>query len=177
MAIDEKHIGGLFYTVLTNAQTSKVALMMASVNAQDIGEVLKKFSNKLSIVQSISRDLSPTYQSICHKFFPQAEQVADKYHIITKALESVKDIRIRRKQEAMKTMRLEQQKHKERYRNYLEQKKRNPDKTLEKALKKYSPERLKNGETRPELLTRTNIYYTNVLTNGTPVRKKEQPYC
>jgi hypothetical protein len=30
MAIDEKHIGGQFYTVLTNAKTSKVAMLCSA---------------------------------------------------------------------------------------------------------------------------------------------------
>lgn len=155
MAIDEKHIAGVFYTVLTNAKTSKVALMMASVNPKRIGEVLMKFSDRLSIVETISRDLSPTYQYIAGKYFPQAIQIADKYHVIAKSIECVQDIRIRLKQEALKNARNQELQHKKQYQEYIDSKGKDTENSTIRIRKKYTPKRLQNGETHAELLTRS----------------------
>jgi len=91
MTIDEKHINGVFYTVLTNGSTGKVALMIASMNPKEIGKCLLKFGDKLQYVSTLSRDLSPVYHSIADQYFPQATQVADKFHVIAHAIDSVKD--------------------------------------------------------------------------------------
>lgn len=155
MAIDDKHLGGIFYTVLTNAESSRVALMIASVDPKKIAEALLKFSDRLSGVETISRDLSTTYRYIASRFFPNATQIADKYHVIAKSIESVQDIRIRLKQKAQKDIRLEEQKHKKQYLEYIKNKKQNPDGFYPRIKKGYLPKRLRNGETAPELLSRS----------------------
>ena len=40
MAIDEKHIDGQFYTILTNGKTGKVAMMASTVVGTEIGQCL-----------------------------------------------------------------------------------------------------------------------------------------
>lgn len=172
MAIDEKHIGGIFYTVLTNAENSKVAIMIASINPKKIAEVLSKLSMRLSAVETISRDLSPTYGYIAKKYFPNANQIADKYHIIAKSIESVQDTRIRLKQEALKNLRIEQQQHKKKYLEYLEKKKQNTNDCIPKMKKQYLPKRLKNGETIPELLSRSKHLLYKYPTQWTDSQKR-----
>ncbi len=61
--------------------------MIDSMNPKFIGECFRKFEHKLLLVNDLSRDLSPTYRSISNQFFPNAIQIADKYHIIASALE------------------------------------------------------------------------------------------
>jgi transposase len=155
MAIDEKHINGVFYTVLTNGSTGKVALMIASMNPKEIGKCLLKFGDKLQYVSTLSRDLSPVYHSIADQYFPQATQVADKFHVIAHAIDSVQDIRIRLKQEELKNQRLEQAQHKLDYQQYIENKKEDSQQNIPKMSKTFYPKRLKNGETKAELLTRS----------------------
>lgn len=155
MAIDEKYINGVFYTVLTNGETSKVALMVASMSPKEIGKCLLKFGDKLSQVKTLSMDLSSVYHFIGNQYFPQATQVADKYHVIAHAIDCVQDVRIRLKQEELKMQRLEQAEHKLKYQEYIENKKENPNQDVPKINKTYYPERLKNGETRAEILTRS----------------------
>jgi len=155
MAIDEKHINGIFYTILTNGETGKVALMVASMNQNEIGKCLLKFGDKLQQVKTLSRDLSSLYHSIGNQYFPQATQVADKYHVIAHAIDSVQDVRIRLKQQELKNQRLAQSEHKHKYQGFIENKRINSTQNIPKIKKSYYPERLKNGETKAELLTRS----------------------
>ncbi len=155
MAIDEKHINGRFYTVLTNGVTGNVALMIASMNPRTVGKCLLKFGDKLQQVKTLSRDLSSVYHSIGDQYFPQATQVADKFHVIAHAIDSVQDMRIRLKQEELKAQRVEQAQHKLLYQQYIENKKENPTGNLIKISKTYYPQRLKNEETKAELLSRS----------------------
>lgn len=154
MAIDEKHIDGQFYTILTNGQTGKVAMMAATVKSSEIGQCLNYFGDSLKQVSTITRDLSPTYENVATTHFSNATQVADKYHIVQQAIESVQELRIRHKQEALSSQRKEEKEHRESY----QKNKKYPELGIdtEKLRKKYTPKRLENGETKPEFLSRCN---------------------
>lgn len=152
MSIDEKHINDIYYTLLSNGETGKVAMMMASVNAEKIGKCLAKFGDKLQTVKVLTRDMSPTYQYVGTHFFQNARQVADKYHVIAHGLDTLQDIRTRHRQAALKSERIRQATHKK-------QQKENKEKAkLEGLIYKsvgYFPEKLSNGETPAELLARS----------------------
>lgn len=152
MAIDEKHIDGQFYTILTNGQTGKVAMMASTVESSEIGQCLNYFGDNLKQVTTITRDLSRTYEKVSTTHFSNATQVADKYHIVQHAIESVQELRIRYKQEALSAQRKEEKEHRE---LYLKNK-QNPSTHSDKLRKKYVPKRLENGETKPEFLSRCN---------------------
>lgn len=151
MAIDEKHINGKFHTVLTNSKTSKVALMCSSINPIDLEKCFEKFKG-LEQVKHITRDLSPTFKKVANTHFPNAVHIADKFHVIRHAIDAVQSLRLRLKQEALKKQRQEQMAHQK---NYKESK----DKTLigpkMKLSKTFKPHKVENGETLPELLTRS----------------------
>lgn len=154
MAIDEKHIDGQFYTILTNGKTGKVAMMASTVEAEEIGQCLNYFGNSLTQVSTITRDLSPTYQKVATTYFSNATQVADKFHIVQHGIESIQELRIRYKQEALTAQRKEEKEHRELYKQYKQKPEQFIDK--EKPKKKYVPKRLENGETKPEFLSRCN---------------------
>ena len=105
MAIDEKHIDGQFYTVLSNGSSGKVAMLVSSIEPAKIGECLAKFGSELAVVSVLSRDLSPTFEFVGNHFFPKAMQVGDKYHVIKHGLDSLQDIRIRLKNQALQEQR------------------------------------------------------------------------
>ena len=154
MAIDEKHIDGQFYTILTNGKTGKVAMMASTVNSIEIGQCLNYFGDSLKQVTTITRDLSPTYEKVSATHFSNATQVADKFHIVQHAIESVQELRIRHKQEALTAQRKEEKEHRQSYQTYKQSMKSGFN--IEKARKKYVPQRLENGETKPEFLARCN---------------------
>ena len=154
MAIDEKHIDGQFYTILTNGKTGKVAMMASTVDSTEIGQCLNYFGDHLKQVTTITRDLSPTYEKVSTTHFSNAIQVADKFHIVKHAIESVQELRIRHKQEALTAQRKEEKEHRQSYQIYKQYREQGHD--IEKVRKKYTPQRLENGETKPELLSRCN---------------------
>jgi transposase len=155
MAIDEKHINNSFYTVLTNSNTGKVALMVDSVNSEFIGKCLNKFKDKLLFVKELTRDLSPTYKSVSNQFFPNAVQIADKYHIIASALESVQDLRTKYRQENLTNDRKSKAEHDLKYKEYQLKLAEKTGEKLIKVNKKWLPIKLSNGETIAELLSRS----------------------
>lgn len=138
MAIDEKHIDGQFYTILTNGKTGKVAMMASTVDGTEIGQCLNYFGDSLKQVTTITRDLSPTYEKVCTTHFSNATQVADKYHIVQMAIESTQELRIRHKQEALTAQRKEEKEHRQSYQTYRKSKESGAD--IEMVRKKYIPQ-------------------------------------
>lgn len=153
MAIDEKHIHGVFYTVLTNAKTGKVALLCSTIRANELKTCLDKFDPMLlDGVQFVTLDLSPTFQLVVNQNFKNAIQIADKFHVIKNGIEHLQAIRTRLKQQALKHQREQQTLHDK---NYKEAKNKDLIGPKMKISKAYHPQRLTNGETIPELLARS----------------------
>jgi transposase len=155
MAMDEKHINNVFYTVLTNTITGKVALMIASMNPKYVGEALLKFEDKLLLVKTLTRDLSPTYKSIADQFFSNATQVADKYHVVVYATDAVQDLRTKYRQENASRDRKLQAEHLIKYKEYKQKLKDKATQNLIKVSKTWRAEKLRNGETVAEILARS----------------------
>ena len=82
MAIDEKQIGGDFYTILTNRNSGKIALLAQTVRSNELSQLIPKFGLRGFYVKSITRDLSPAYDWFSRQFFCNALHTADKFHII-----------------------------------------------------------------------------------------------
>ena len=157
MAIDEKHIDGRFYTVLSNGKTSKVALLISSIDPKQIGDFLLQFGSEMDKVRVLSRDLAPSFEYVGNTYFPKAKQVADKYHVIKHAVDSLQDIRIRLKQAKLSLQKSQKES--------IRQAKGLQDKNKEKPksrIKKNIALKIENGETLVELLTRSR-YLLNIL--------------
>jgi len=107
MAIDEKQIGGVFYTILTNRNSGKIALLAQTIKACYLSQLIPKFGLRGFYVKSITRDLSPAYDWFSRQFFCNALHTADKFHIIRHLLDSCQDTRIRYKQELLTDKRLQ----------------------------------------------------------------------
>ena len=146
MAIDEKHIDGEFYSVLTNKQTGKIALLAQTVRNEEIGRILRPYTEQRFGVKVLTRDLANQYDWVGRTCFPNAMQVADKFHIIREALNQLQAHRISFRQSLLTQRRQAWQAHKQ-------QKKTTPF--------TYSEEKLENGETHLELLARSRyLLYT-----------------
>ena len=99
MAIDEKTIDGVCYTIISNRETSKIALMADTLRTSELREVLTRFSVKTKMkVQSVTRDMAPNYDWLARTTFPNAYQVADKFHVLREVLEQLQSVRIRHRQ-------------------------------------------------------------------------------
>lgn len=140
MAIDEKHIDGEFYTVLTNKDTGKVALLAQTLRNEDIGRILRPFAEKRFRVKVLTRDLANHYDWVGRTCFPNAMHVADKFHIISQALGQLQAHRLSFRQQLLTQRRAAYEQHKQ-------QKGKTPF--------TFAEEKLEHGETHLELLARS----------------------
>jgi transposase len=99
MSIDDKGIGHEGFTILSNANTSKIALMLESTNAQEVEQAMSIFGHELKKIKNISMDMSPTYALVCNNLIPFATQVIDKFHVMKYVYDAVCEVRIRIKKE------------------------------------------------------------------------------
>ena len=97
MSIDEKMLDEDFYTAMTNRDTGKIALLAQTVRADELVKLTYKIPQIQGLVKNITCDLSPTYEKFCQTAFPQATQIADKFHVIKMATDALQSVRIRLK--------------------------------------------------------------------------------
>jgi transposase len=99
MSIDDKNIGGEGYTILSNTQTGKIAMMVESVKKNELESAVALFGRNLLKIRSISLDMSATYLSVCREQMPDAEIVIDKFHVMQYLYDAVLQVRSRIKNE------------------------------------------------------------------------------
>jgi len=99
MSIDDKFVGYEGYTVLSNQDTGKMAMLIESTNSEEVGVAMSLFGNKLKKIKHISMDMSPVYALICSYLIPHAMRIIDKFHVIKYVYEAVSEVRIRLKKE------------------------------------------------------------------------------
>jgi transposase len=104
MSIDDKAIGGDVFTILSNHDTGKIALMVESVKGEEVEQAMELFGNELSRVKNISMDMSPTYASVTDNLLPHATQVIDKFHVMKYVYEAVRDVRNRIRKDLTATL-------------------------------------------------------------------------
>jgi transposase len=154
MAIDDKNIGGNGYTIISNKDTGKIALLIESTKASVIEEVLHKVpTNILFAVKTVSSDLAESYDWVIRCNFLCAIKIADKFHVIKLALEALQSIRIKYRQEAL----TEERKRYEIYK-VEEENKRKKAKALGikyQSIPYPKAKRYENQETKKELLARS----------------------
>ena len=151
MAIDEKTIDGVCYTIISNRETSKIALMADTLRISELRQVLTRFSVKTKMkVRSVTRDMAPNYDWLARTAFPNAYQVADKFHVLREILEQLQSVRIRHRQAILA----------------LERKK---NKTVKEKL--TLQEKFSNEETLKQLLHRRGVFFSSAKRSG-PRRPK-----
>ena len=143
MAVDEKYINGEFYTLLTNGQTGKIALMASTTKSALLTQSMKKFGDQLFSVRILTRDLASNYDWFGRENFMNAAQVADKFHVLKHAFEALQDLRIYYRQKLLTQRR-------EAYEAYKSERKKNPELTF-----KYTETKLSNNESHRQLLARS----------------------
>ena len=150
MAVDEKMIDEEFYTVFTNRQTGKIALLAETMQVADLNKLIDKMGEAKNIVKEVTLDLSPTYEKFVEQSLPQATLVADKFHVIKHIVDAVQDVRIRIKHEELSQIPATKKERK----------------AYEKATK------LINGESRIELLTHSRYLLFKKEENWTASQQK-----
>jgi transposase len=110
MSIDDKAIGHEGYTIMSNTDTGRIAMLIESTRSEELEKAMQMFGSELLKVRSISLDMSPTYLKLCHQQMPQAQKVVDKFHVMQYVYDAVLEVRSRilrnypkAKQRAIKT--------------------------------------------------------------------------
>lgn len=150
MSVDEKMIDEEFYTVMTNRQTGKIALLAETLTVTELNKLIDKTGPAKQKVKTITADLSPTYEKFCEQSFPDAMIVADKFHVVQHIIEAVQTLRLRIKQEEIARL-----------------------PTTKKERRQYEKQtKLINGESRIELLTRSRYVLFKRTSNWTASQQK-----
>ena len=154
MAIDEKYLNEEFYTVLTNAETGKIAMLAQTTDKKELVELISQFGDKRLEVKTISRDLSPVYDWVCRESFWNAAQVADKFHVIQLATEQLQELRIYLRQQELSRIKEQQAIHyKTEFKKQQQAQQLGADYRVEKFA--YRHPIMSNGETLLQLLARS----------------------
>jgi len=104
MSIDDKFIGHEGFTVLSNHQTGKIAMMIESTRSEEVETAMELFGNKLKKIKYISMDMSSTYALVCNNLIPCAIRIIDKFHVMKYVYEAIAEVRIRIKKELTTTL-------------------------------------------------------------------------
>ncbi len=147
MAIDDKNIGGEGYTVFSNKDTSKIAVLAQTTKVSELTKILQKVSVKIRYaVKTISKDLAENYDWIARTLFLNATRIDDKFHVLKLGFEALQDVRVRYRQEVLTVERKKREEKKAEER----ERKEKYEKPKESKSKTYE-----NGDTLKELLARS----------------------
>ena len=150
MSVDEKMIDEEFYTVMTNRETGKIALLAETLTVAELNRLIDKTGEARQKVKTITAALSPTYEKFCEQSFPDALIVADKFHVVQHIVEAVQSLRLRLKQQQIAQL-----------------------PTTKKERREYEKQtKLINGESRIELLTRSRYVLFKRTENWTASQQK-----
>lgn len=96
IGIDEKHIAGIYHTILYNLETSKIILAVRSTKSADIYKaIIKHFTNEeMFNVLVVTKDAADNFDWVARQAFPRATRILDKFHVIKYVLDSLSDLRI-----------------------------------------------------------------------------------
>lgn len=136
--------------------TGKVIAMVESLKTKELEKILSHIPLKERMkVKTISKDLAQNFDWLSRTMFPNAQRIADKFHIIKLALESLQDVRIRYRQVILTKERERREAH-----NVYESKKKDDASKQGKTYRKkrispYLQPRMTNGDSKKELLARS----------------------
>ena len=99
MSIDDKAIGKDGFTILSNTESGKIAMMLESTNEQELASAISLFDEKLLKIKSISCDMDATYLKLCREQMPCSQIVIDKFHVMRYVYDAVLEVRLKIKKE------------------------------------------------------------------------------
>ena len=171
LSIDETQIGDDVRTILTNkdghGRKGSLIAIVKGTNADDVVKVLLQLpEEKRNAVKEVTMDFSDSMYSIVQASFPNATIVIDCFHIFQRCFDAIEEIRLklkrketakrRREEAAYKRKQHERARRRAKYRsshpkNYKGEKRGRKPMRLNA---RFVPERLSNGDTMLDLLTR-----------------------
>jgi transposase len=94
MVLDDKQIGKDIYSILTNRETGKIALLVETVKINELKMAAEFLGDSIERVRNISCDMSPSYLNFIKSTFTQAQIVIDKFHVVRYVLDALQNVRI-----------------------------------------------------------------------------------
>ena len=156
MAIDDKNIGGEGYTILSNKETGKIAILAQATQASLLTKIIEKIPVSVRYsVRTITKDLAEGYDWIARTLFLNATRIADKFHVLKLGFTALQDVRVRYRQQVLTEERMQREERKAQ-----EREQKAACELIGKKYKKLSDKPVKaktyeNGDTKKELLARS----------------------
>lgn len=104
MTLDDKQIGKDTFTIMTNHQTGKIALLVEALKVDELKGAVNYLGDSITQVKNISCDMSPSYIKLCEEAFPQSTIVIDKFHVVKHVLDTLQSIRLRIKNQLLEQL-------------------------------------------------------------------------
>ena len=181
VSIDEMSLSrGELYTIVANKDVrGKQGTLIAIVKVtkiEDVVAAIKRIDKeKRSLVKEVTMDFSDSISSIVEQCFPDAEKVIDRFHAQKLAYDAMQEVRMVEKRKAVKAQNKAKKDFKKRQQANLKRRKKGyKDPRGRKPVRKneaYKPERLDNGDTVVELLTRSRYLLMQPGGNWTESQK------
>jgi transposase len=154
MSLDETCLSnGEVYTVLTNkaAHGGKGALaaMVRGVSSDTVSEILRKVPRELRRrVKTVTTDLSSAMMLTVRAVFPKATLINDRFHVQRLVTDAIDQMRIGFRWEVL----AEENKA---IREHRARRKAVHTRAEKDLIGEWEPERMENGETRPQVMARS----------------------
>lgn len=104
MTLDDKQIGKETFSIMTNQQTGKIALLVETIKVDELQMASEFLGESIYQIQNVSCDMSPSYLKFIQSTFSQSTIVIDKFHVISYVLDAVQGVRIRIKNQIMESL-------------------------------------------------------------------------
>lgn len=167
MCLDEKKIGDEWYTILSNNDTGKIAFCANTTRSDYLQKAIQPLSNVLYKIETITRDMSASYEKFCNDTIPNAIKIADKFHVISNLFDSMQAVRIRYRQKELEKRRHALQEFKK---QEIQRQEYCETEGIQYTPKRFSYKEIKlaNGETALELLARSHYLLYKFPKQWTP---------
>ena len=169
LSIDETALSnGDLYTIISNkdahGRRGALVAIVSGTKVEDVVEAVMHIHWYLRCkVREVTMDFSEGMHQIVMKCFPYATITLDRFHMQQLVTDAMQELRLKHKKEEQKAQneqrKLFKEQLKEKYEKSLKRRKKNKkDRRGRKPIRKnkaFVPERLSNGDTVPELLSRS----------------------
>ena len=154
LSLDETCLSnGDVYTILTNkaAKGRKGALvaMVRGVSTDAVSGILSRLPHRKRMsVRTVTTDLSSAMMLTVRKAFPAAKLINDRFHVQQLMSEAVDQLRIHYRWQVLDA-------ENQAIREHRQKKKEAQSKAERERIGRWEPERMDNGETLPQILSRS----------------------
>ena len=154
MSLDETCLSnGEVYTILTNKAAhggrGTLAAMVRGVASDTVSAILKKVPRELRRgVRTVTTDLSSAMMLTVRTVFPKARLINDRFHVQQLMTEAVDQMRIAFRWEVLAE-------ENEAIKKHRAKRKAAHTRAEKELIGEWEPERMANGETRPQIMARS----------------------